>query len=147
MNENSKTTFEMNGWNFDERGNAKKKTAIQHEANEQEALFRWAEFYKEKYPELELLHHIPNGGKRDKREAARLKRQGVKAGVPDLCLPVPRGKYHGLYIELKYGGNKPTEKQMQWLYKLQKQGYVALYCYGWEQASKVIVNYLKIKEM
>lgn len=82
---------------------------IQHEANEQEALFRWAAFVRGRFPEIDLLYHIPNGGSRNRLEAANLKRQGVKAGVPDLCLPVASGKYHGLYIELKYGKNKPSE--------------------------------------
>ena len=76
---------------------------IQHEANEQIKLFRWASFATAKYPCLTLLHHIPNGGSRNQLEARNLKLQGVKSGVPDICLPVPRGKYHGLYIEMKYG--------------------------------------------
>lgn len=86
--------------------------SIQHEAREQEALFRWADFAAGTMPELKLLYHIPNGGSRNKAEAANLKRQGVKAGVPDLFLPVPRGGYHGLYIELKFG-KKNIEKSRQ----------------------------------
>lgn len=42
------------------------------ESQEQQALFEWAAYH----PELELMHHIPNGGKRNPREAARLKREG-----------------------------------------------------------------------
>lgn len=116
----------------------------QHEAAEQEKLFRWAAFMVGKHPELELLYHIPNGGSRDVREAANLKRQGVKSGVPDLCLPVPRGKFHGLYIEMKYGKNKPTEKQRAWLTALKNQGYAVAVCYSWEQAQTVICKYLHI---
>ena len=96
---------------------------IQHEANEQIKLFRWASFATAKYPCLALLHHIPNGGSRNQLEARNLKLQGVKSGVPDICLPVPRGKYHGLYIEMKYGKNKTSESQNKWLSALQKQGY------------------------
>ena len=69
---------------------------MQHEAEEQAALFRWALLSRGRIPELDLLFHIPNGGSRHPREAANLKRQGVKAGVPDLFLPIARGKYHGL---------------------------------------------------
>ena len=45
------------------------------------------------YPDLELLYHVPNGGSRNKAEASKLKRMGVRAGVPDLVLPVPRAGY------------------------------------------------------
>lgn len=72
------------------------------EATEQERVINWATFYAKDFPELALLHHIPNGGSRNQLEAANLKRQGVKAGVPDLCLPVPRNGKHGLYVEMKW---------------------------------------------
>ena len=124
---------------------AAKKPHAQHEAAEQQALFRWAAFARCNYPELDMLYHIPNGGSRNGKEAANLKRQGVKAGVPDLCLPVARGSYHGLYIELKYSKNKPTELQEGWLTRLRQQGYVAEVCYGWEYAAEVLKKYLELK--
>ena len=114
-----------------------------HESEEQARLFQWAIYECGKYPELKLLYHIPNGGSRNKREAANLKRQGVKAGVPDLCLPVARGRYHGLYIEMKAGRNKASDNQKQWLSDLNEQGYCAVLCYGWNAASEVITNYLE----
>lgn len=115
----------------------------QWEAAEQTALFRWAGLMSGQFPEIEMLYHIPNGGSRNKIEAAHLKQQGVKAGVPDLCLPVSRGEYHGLYIELKYGKNKPTENQKRWINLLRSQNYKAEVAYGWEEASKIILEYLK----
>lgn len=117
----------------------------QYEAAEQIKLFRWADWYSASNPQLSLLYHIPNGGSRNKLEGANLKRQGVKAGVPDVCLPVPSGKYHGLYIEMKYGKNKPTEQQKQWLKELSVQGYATAVCYSWEDAAKLICKYLQIK--
>lgn len=78
------------------------------EAEEQEALFVWAEYQSAAHTELKLLYHIPNEGKRSVSYGAALRRQGMKRGVPDLCLPVARGRYHGLYIEMKAGRNKPT---------------------------------------
>lgn len=71
---------------------------IPTEAEEQIALFEWARLQTGRFPELALLYHVPNGGSRNKIEAARLRAQGVKSGVPDLCLPVARGASHGLYI-------------------------------------------------
>jgi len=96
------------------------------------------------HTELELMYHIPNGGKRNIATARRLKAEGVKSGVPDIHLPVARGAYHGLYIELKKqrGGNT-TENQDTWVAALNKQGYRAIVCKGWEDASREILNYLE----
>ena len=117
--------------------------SVSNESIEQICLFRWAAYSSGAMPELKLLYHVPNGGKRDIATAKKLKAEGVKAGVPDICLPVARGKYHGLYIELKVGKNKTTENQDMWLEALNKNGYYTDVCYGWEEASKVITDYLK----
>lgn len=113
------------------------------EDDEQEALFTWAAVNAPRIPCLRLLYAIPNGGKRDKREAAKLKRTGTKKGVPDICLPVPKGPYHGIYIELKRkkGGQLSTE-QRQWLRDLSDQGYYCAVCKGWEAAAKTISIYI-----
>jgi len=114
------------------------------EAVEQTQLFLWASWQSGKYPELELMYHIPNGGSRNAIEAANLKKQGVKSGVPDICLPVARMGFHGLFIEMKVGKNKPSDNQKRWISDLNEQGYRAEVCYGWEEASKVISEYLGI---
>lgn len=115
-----------------------------HESAEQIAVFQWAAYRTGVYPELELLYHVPNGGSRDPIEAARLKAQGVKAGVPDLVLPGARGKYHGLYIELKrQKGGRLSDDQKKWLDKLTEQGYLALRRDGAEAAIKTIEDYLR----
>ena len=114
------------------------------EAQEQAALFDSLEYLKLQYPELSLAHHIPNGGSRNKAEAARLKRQGVKAGVPDICIPVPRGGYHGMYIEMKYGRNKPRETQKIWLERLNAQGYYTVVCYSAGEAIDKILAYMRM---
>ena len=88
------------------------------------------------------VFHIPNGGSRNKREAANLKRQGVRAGVPDLCIPVAKGGYHGLYIEMKAGKNKPTDNQVRWLELLLRNGYAAFVCYGASNAIECIRRYM-----
>ncbi|MBS5308768.1 VRR-NUC domain-containing protein [Clostridium sp.] len=113
------------------------------ESQEQTFLFQWANLARCKYPELELLHHIPNGGKRNAREAAALKRQGVKAGVPDICLPVAIGEYHGLYIELKVGKNKTSKHQDEWIQKLRNENYCVEVSYGWQEARDTIEDYLE----
>jgi len=113
------------------------------ESDEQAALFSWAAMMRGKRPELQLLFHIPNGGVRSKSEAARFKSEGVKPGVPDICLPVARGPYHGLYIELKrQKGGRISEAQKKWLTELSLQGYLAVVAYGWKEASQIIEDYL-----
>ena len=113
------------------------------ESEHQIALFEWAGYHLRKYPELNLLYYIPNGGHRYITTARRLKAEGVKSGVPDVCLPIPRGRYHGLYIELKAGKNKTTKNQDFWLEALDGYGYYTAVCHGWEAATKVIVDYLE----
>jgi hypothetical protein len=112
------------------------------EEQEQIALFKWAKLQENVYPALRFLHHIPNGGKRDKITAARLKAAGVKAGVPDICLPVPAGEYNGLYIEMKYGNNKPSPEQIQWLIDLAAMRHKTAVCYSMEEAKEEILAYL-----
>ena len=113
------------------------------EAQEQATVIEWALYNQNRYPELKLLHHIPNGGRRDARTGAMMKRQGVKAGVPDLHLPVSRGKYHSLYIEMKTDKGRPTDTQKEWLDALNAEGNMAVICHSAEEAIAVIKLYLK----
>jgi hypothetical protein len=94
------------------------------------------------WPELALFHAIPNGGMRSKRTAIGLKAEGVRPGVPDYCLPVARGGYHGLYIELKTASGAVRPEQRAWLAALAAQGYMAVVCRQWEQAWGVLRDYL-----
>ena len=122
------------------------RTPLGSEADEQSAFFRWLAFAANGDKRLALFYHIPNGGSRNKAEAARLKAQGVRAGVPDLCLPVACGGYHGLYIEMKVGKNIATEEQKQWLRAHRKQGHYTAVCYGWQAAKAAVDDYFGLKE-
>lgn len=114
------------------------------EETEQMTLIDWCNINVCKYPELKLIYHIANGGKRNKLEAGRLKRGGVKKGVPDLCLPVSRGAYHGLYIEMKFGNGRTSKEQKEWINDLSEQGYKAVVCNGFEEAKDTIIKYISI---
>jgi hypothetical protein len=114
----------------------------QHEHIAQRQVVAWAQAQSGLLPELQLLYAIPNGGHRMKAVAGKLKAEGVKAGVPDLCLPVARGGYHGLYIEMKAGANRATKPQKTWITALSRQGYRALVCHGFEDARGTIIDYL-----
>lgn len=113
------------------------------EDEEQIWLFSWAALNLGRWPELELMHHIPNGGKRTKTEAARFKAMGVKRGVSDIFLPVARGGFHGLYIELKAKDGKVDATQKEWIEAVRKQGYFGAVCYGGAVAAELIQRYMK----
>lgn len=128
------------------KSKASDKLPVPTESEEQQALFEWAERLCFRYPELALLHHIPNEGKRSKATGTRLKKEGMKSGVPDIHLPVAKGQYHSLYIELKRRrGSSTTKEQNKWLQLLGKYGNRAVRCYGWEEAAKVIAEYLEMR--
>jgi hypothetical protein len=118
------------------------------EDDEQMALFDWAFRRANSGYLTRLLLHIPNGGYRRPQEAVRLKRLGVRAGVPDILLPVPRNEFHGLWIEMKRpivkGESKPSvsPEQKHWLRELESQGYMTGVCYGWIEAKDLIESYL-----
>lgn len=105
---------------------------------------RWADFALTQYPELELLYHIPNEGKRSRGTGGRLKAMGLKSGVPDLCLPTAHGGYIGLYIEMKVKPNKPTENQKRWLRALRAAGHMVAVCYDWDSARQLLEDYMRL---
>ena len=113
------------------------------ERDEQELLFEWAEYATCSHPELAMLFAIPNGEYRTPKTAHNLHLQGVKAGVPDMCLPVPRGGYGALYVELKRRrGGVVSEQQRAWIDALNRVGNKAVVCKGFDEAKKAIEDYL-----
>ena len=114
------------------------------EHEEQVALMRLVELHKGRWPELGMLYAVPNGGNRNIITARKLKAEGVKPGVPDLCLPVPRGEYHGLYVEMKRQKKSSiSPEQVQWIAALRGQGYRAEICLGAAAAWEVIQEYVR----
>jgi VRR-NUC domain len=118
-----------------------------NEHSHQCALMQWIVFNRKDWPDLDLIFAIPNGGGRTMSVAASLKAEGVKAGVPDLFLPVPRGIYAGLWIEMKrpgvakhaHGGR--SEKQVEWHKRLIKLRYAVIVAYGYKSAILGITKY------
>lgn len=112
------------------------------ESEHQIAFFVWVERSVKKYPALEWIHHIPNGGKRSPATAARLKREGVKAGVLDVFLPFPSRGFAGLYIEFKAGKNKLTDNQKAFKAFVEANNFKVVVCYSWLEAKEVVEFYL-----
>lgn len=120
-------------------------SAIPTEHEEQKTLITWAETKFSRHPELLLLHAIPNGGHRSKATAGKLKAEGVKPGVPDLHLPVPRGPHRSLYLEIKrQKGGKLSEEQRWWRDALLAQGNHVQRVDGFEQARTHLLAYLAL---
>jgi hypothetical protein len=116
------------------------------EHEEQAALFEWARYSVNTFPELCNMFAIPNGGARHIGVARKLKAEGVKAGVPDIFLAVPNHKHHGLFIEMKFGRNKMTDEQRAWKEKLEIEKYAHVVCYSWHEAKDGITKYLEHRD-
>lgn len=127
------------------RGQERKKPGqnSMSEHEEQCALMRMCSMHEKKYPELALMHAIPNGGARHAAVAAKLKAEGVRPGIPDLFLPAPRGKANGLYIEIKARGGRLSDAQVGMLSALERQGYACIVAFGWEAAWNELQAYLR----
>ena len=119
------------------------------EHEEQVRLIRWVDLRANQCPALQLLFAIPNGGQRNVRVAKNLQAEGVRPGVPDLCLPVARHGQHGLYVELKRRASRKARgtvrpAQKAWHDRLRLEGYRVVVCEGWEAARDAICEYLGI---
>lgn len=88
------------------------------------------------------IYAIPSGGHRNPAVAAQLKAEGVVRGIPDLHLPVAAGGHHGLYIEMKKFGGRPSPEQLIRIGQLRKNGYRAVIAVGWREAVAIITDYL-----
>ena len=96
-------------------------------------------------PRLALLNSSQNGLRVSIRTAIKAKAGGMRRGFPDVFLPVPCNGQHGLFLEMKRKGGRPSDlspDQRQWLAALREQGYAAQVAFGWEEAVRIILAYL-----
>lgn len=115
---------------------------VRSEHVEQSFLIQRLALLEGRWPELELLYAVPNGGLRSKAQAGKLKAEGVKPSVPDLVLPVPRYPFHGLYVEMKKIGEHSTPEQRKFQARLLALGYAVVECQGDDAAYNVVVQYI-----
>jgi hypothetical protein len=109
--------------------------------------FQLVTMHVTRYPDLENLTAVPHGGERNVVVASKLRAEGVKAGYPDYLLDVARQGFHGLRIELKRVGAPPSaikSEQHEWHRRLREAGYRCEVCRGWEEAWRVVCDYLAI---
>ena len=113
------------------------------EAEEQIGFFRWIAANQAKDPRLKTVFAVPNGGTRSVAEATRLKRGGVRPGVPDICAPIPIAPYPSLWIEMKIKSNKLSEEQIKFTNLLHSLGHCVRVARNAEQAIRILQDYLR----
>jgi hypothetical protein len=113
----------------------------------QVSLFMWIATIIPTYPEARWIYAIPNGGKRDPITANRLKSEGVKSGISDICLPFSKQGYHGFYLEMKKPKGKESPEQKEFGAFLTSQGYLYTMCDSWDKARDAITWYLGQQEL
>lgn len=119
--------------------------AVPSEHQSQAAVIQWAKDNEAQHPDLRLLYAIPNGTNRSAAGAGKAKREGVKSGVPDLCLPISRGPFIGLYIEMKKEGGAVSETQTKWIEALRAAGHHTVVCYSAPDAIGVLQVYMAME--
>lgn len=120
-----------------------KKPRRENEHKAQVLLFRLLEAHSGEYPDLSKAFAIPNGGQRHVLVAVKLKAEGVKAGTPDICLPVARGGFHGFWGEMKVGTNDLTENQQDRFNQLSEDGYLCVVQWSAEAMLQSMIAYVK----
>lgn len=120
------------------------RKVVPTEHAEQSALMQRVRLHEARYPALKMLAAVPNGARVAFSTARKLKREGMKSGVPDLILFFPAQGFHGLAIELKSLTGTASKEQKDWIERLNANGYRAEVCRGHEAAWKVIADYLSI---
>ena len=112
-----------------------------HEESDLQTACVW--WFRLQYPSLALsLFAVPNGGSRNLREAARMKGEGVTAGVADLILLVPRGGYASLCIEMKSAAGRQRPEQKAWQQAVEKAGNRYVVCRSFDEFRAVVDDYL-----
>ena len=116
---------------------------MKHEEDDiQSAFFDYIRLAQHKHPDLALMFHPANGGKRDARVAARMKRQGVVPGVPDVIFPCANHKFFGLAIEFKSRTGKLSENQAKYIDRLLLNGWSVHVCRDARAAVEIVKKYI-----
>jgi VRR-NUC domain len=109
---------------------------LEHE--EQKAFITWVRYA---YPKL-MLFSIPNGGKRSKAVAGKMKAEGVISGIPDILVAKQSNGYPALFIEMKSAKGRMSDTQKDIKIRLEAEGYKVEVCYSFDEARQVLNNYL-----
>ena len=96
---------------------------------------------------VDYFHHSPNGGVSSPRQKAKFTRMNTLSGFPDLECFIAKGRYHGLYVELKRSkGGVVSANQKEILTMLDEEGYCTTVARGYDKAVEVVVQYMALKD-
>lgn len=119
------------------------KKTIHHGDPEHQLQVQCVKWFRLKYKNV-LLWANGNGGKRDAVTGAKMKAEGVLAGLPDLTIAKASKGFHGLYIEMKNGKkNNPTDAQKDFMSRLNEEGYKAVVCRSFDEFVQIVTEYLE----
>lgn len=127
----------------------RKASTVSLEETEQILLFQWRDLSVKDIPELRWLHSSLNGVPLSPGLAVKMRRMGMTKGVVDVFLPVVRGGYSGLYIEMKRRNGVESDlsaSQKEFIAFAREQGYRAEWCKGWIPARDLILEYLEVAQ-
>lgn len=117
------------------------------ESCEQQAFFAWIRRWERCYPELYLVHHVANGGWRHPTTAKRLWAEGVRAGIPDVAVPIARAGWHGLFLEFKSARGRLTTEQQRVIEMLRANNYRVEVVRSACEAASVLADYLGVADL
>ena len=107
----------------------------------QSAFVEWCNYNPDRLEDLDMYYATPNEGNRTKGERIKRIKEGMKKGVPDWCLPVPKGIYHGLFLEFKSKDGRLTKEQFLYLKRLSEHLYKVAVPRSLDQAIEVLRSY------
>jgi hypothetical protein len=119
------------------------------EFTSQAALFTWARLptIVKAYPGIDLLEGSMNGVRLTKAQAGKAKAAGMLKGSHDVKLPIARGPYRGLSIEMKFGKNTLTDEQKWYGQRLRNEGWRVEACWDWVAARNLVIEYLTQEDL
>lgn len=124
--------------------NARRRPLRQDEHHTQ---VKCVEYFRRMFPQYSLYFFaVPNGGERSATSAAKVKAEGVLAGVSDLLLLLPRGNYHGLCIEMKTPKGVQSKAQKEWERAITEQGFLYVIARSFDEFVNITNNYLALPE-
>lgn len=127
------------------------KVTLGPEDQIQADFFVWVDLYRSRYPALDLIYAIPNGANKSKMARFIFKLTGLRSGVPDVHLPVPRLAHDpvsilwaGLWIEFKSKTGTVTPNQKEWHAKLRAGHHRVDVCRTWQEGANAVIDYLDL---
>jgi hypothetical protein len=121
-----------------------KKPKVLHpsEHHIQKAWFKWLALA---YPNAwNVTWATPNAARRSPQMAAMMKAEGLRSGVPDVFMAMPRGEYHGLFLEFKSHTGRLTENQTVYVINLRSMGYQVEVVRSFDEARLIVVKYMEL---